>query len=159
MINILDILLGLIILFFTIRVMRRGFTEELLSVGALVGSLIIAALFSGIAAQLIANWFEISRWNQIIAFLILFLISYIIFKLIKQIMQNIIEAIHLEKLDSALGLLLGIAEGVAVTIIIVLLIQIQPFISPVEILGKSFIATLLLPLMPVTVQIFGFKFF
>lgn len=158
MINILDILLALIIIFFTIRVMRRGFIEELLTVGALVGSLIIAALFSGIAAQLITRFFEISRWNQIIAFLILFIASYVVLKIFKQIMQNIISAIHLETLDSALGFLLGIAEGVAIAVFLILIIQIQPFLSAEDLLQKSIIATLLAPLIPITVQLFGLQF-
>jgi membrane protein required for colicin V production len=62
-------------------------------------------------------------------------------------LKSIIEGIQLGGLDRLLGFVFGTVEGLVIVCLLLFLISIQPFIQPDTILGKSFFAKMLLPLI------------
>lgn len=144
----LDILFGIIILFFIVRVGMKGFLAELMTFAAPLLALISAVLFSGFGAQLLTEYIGETAWNQIIAFLSIFILTYIIVKIIEKSLDNFLDEVNLEKFDRALGVFLGFIEGVMIVIIIIMLLNVQTFFKTEEIFKGSFIVDFLKPFIP-----------
>ena len=144
----LDIVFIIIIAFTSIRAALRGFVRELLTIVALFGGLLIAALFSGFVAGYIATRLGESAWNQIIAFLGLFVVVYLSARIFQNTLQRLIERVHLEGLDRALGLLVGLLEGLVIVVGLLLIVQVQPLVPAERVVGSSQFARLLRPLLP-----------
>ena len=139
-------LLGLLAL----RGLLRGFSGELLSIASLVLALMAAVfLLSNVAAFIRLHYLQISLVPEILAFVAIFLVVFIAGKIIEKIIKDIIDRLNLGGLDKALGLILGLAEGIAIMVLVLFLLIIQPFFDPSELLGKSFFASLILPIIGV----------
>ena len=82
------------------------------------------------------------------AFLSLFLVVYIVVKLFEKALNRLVERIQLEGLDRALGFFLGIVEGAFVVFVIVWIVRLQSVVDVGDLLERSVIARLLLPLLP-----------
>jgi membrane protein required for colicin V production len=149
--NILDIVSIGIIAILAIRCAFRGFITEIMSVAALILGILAAVFFSKAGAVVFDNYIGLSRWNQIIAFIVIFLIVYIVLKLLESIIHKILERIKLEKLDRMLGFILGLAEGAIVVILIVYLLRVQPIFDLNDLLDASFFAGLVLEIVPIFV--------
>ena len=118
-----------------------------------------AIVFYKPVALLLDKQFGPTFWNQLIAFLILFLLGYLLVKLVQRMLQNVIERLNLDRLDSALGFFLGIAEGLLVVGVALFVINWQPFFDPKGLLGSSFFARILFPVLPSPERIFGPRVF
>ena len=147
--NILDIISIGIIAILAIRCAFRGFITEIMSMAALILGILAAVFFSKAGAVLIDNYIGLSRWNQIIAFIVIFLLVYVLLKLIESIIHKILEKIKLDKLDRLLGFALGVVEGAIVVILIVYLLRVQPLLDLTEVLDGSFFAGLVLEIVPI----------
>ena len=133
----IDIIFCVVIIFFTIRCIIKGFVTEFLSMAAVIGGIGAGIIFSGTVSIYIDKYIGKSGWNYLISFLILFIIVYLIIKMIEKILSRFIERVELEQLDRALGLFLGIIEGAVVVLIIILLIKLQPLFPYDKIADKS----------------------
>jgi len=153
--EVIDIVFGLLIVIAAIRGAFRGFVTEVGSMAALILGFGGAIVFYKPVAGLLARQFGTSMWNQLIAFLVLFLILYLVVKLIERMLHNIIERLSLDRLDSALGFFLGIAEGLVVVAVVLFVVNWQPFFDPQKLLGNSFFARMLFPVLPSPERIFG----
>ncbi len=153
MFHAFDIVAVIILLFFTVRCIFRGFFAEVLAFGALFGGLFAALIFSGSGVQVISRQFGTGWWNYIVVFLVIFLSVYIVIKICDRIIQNIIFKASLENLDRALGLVLGVVEGATAVMIILIILQIQPFISVGQLMVESFAARAFVQFVPA-----GFEF-
>ncbi|MBN2553878.1 MAG: CvpA family protein [Spirochaetales bacterium] len=157
--EVIDIVFALIVVIAAIRGAFRGFVTEVGSMAALILGFAMAIVFYKPVALLLEKQFKPSMWNQLIAFLILFLLVYLLVKLVQRLLQNIIERLNLDRLDSALGLFLGITEGLLVVGVVLFVINWQPFFDPRNLLGSSFFARLLFPILPSPERIFGPRVF
>lgn len=149
-----DILGVIVILFFALRVMARGFVHELLTLGAFFGGIIVAALLSGSVSNIIAPFIAPRIWSQIVAFLLVFVVVYFSVKIVHRFVENSIESINLVNLDRALGFFFGLAEGVAVMIAVILLMQIVPLINEEKIFADSILVRLISPFVPTVLRVF-----
>ena len=149
-ISIIDIGFIIIIVIAAIRGAFRGFVAEFLSMAAIIIAGVGAIFLSKNIAPLLQSIWGESVWNQIVAFLILFLVFYLVVKLLEVILHRLFEFLHLQKLDRVMGFLLGIVEGVLITVIGIFLLSWQPFFEAEEILTKSVLTQLLLPILPPT---------
>ncbi|MCL2295008.1 MAG: CvpA family protein [Spirochaetes bacterium] len=134
-----DVVFIIIILFFTIRAISRGFVTEFLSIASVLGGIIAGFVFSSILTNYIAKYFEITWWNRLISFLVIFLITYVLLKLIERFLYTLIEKIQLQRLDRSLGLFLGVLEGCIIILFIIIVIDAQPFFSSDKIFSDSII--------------------
>ena len=66
-------------------------------------------------------------------------------------MHRIFDRIHLEKLDRTLGFFLGIIEGGIVVVLVVYLLRVQPLFDLTQLLEDSFVADLVLEIVPIFV--------
>jgi len=153
--EVIDIVFGLLVVIAAIRGAFRGFVTEVGSMAALILGFGIAIIFYKSLSILLSTQFGESMWNQLIAFLILFLLVYLLVKLVQRLLQNVVERLNLDRLDSALGFFLGIAEGLLVVGVVLFIINWQPFFDPKSILGSSFFARMLFPVLPSPERIFG----
>ena len=150
-VNPLDIVFIVIIAAGAIRVAIRGFIAEIMSVAALILGVAAAVFFSKAGALLIDTYIGFSRWNQIVAFLVIFLAVYLIIKLIENVLHKVLEKIQLDRLDRALGLFLGLIEGGLAVIFLVYLLTVQPLFELGTFLEKSSIARFIIEFLPVAV--------
>jgi len=157
--EIIDIVFALLVVIAAIRGAFRGFVAEVGSMAALILGFGAAIVFYKPVALLLDRQFGHSMWNQLIAFLLLFLLGYLLVKLIQRMLQNVIERLSLDRLDSALGFFLGVAEGLLVVAAALFVINWQPFFDPESLLGSSFFARMLFPVLPSPERIFGSRVF
>jgi len=157
--EVIDIVFALLVIIAAVRGAFRGFVTEVGSMAALILGFASAIVFYKPVALLLDRQFGHSMWNQLIAFLILFLLVYLLVKLVQRMLQNIIERLNLDRLDSALGFFLGLAEGLIVVGVVLFIINWQPFFDPKSLLGSSFFARMLFPVLPSPERIFGPRVF
>ena len=145
----MDIVFAVIILVAAVRCTFKGFIAEIMTMASIILAIGAALLFSGLLSGYLESIMGESVWNGVISFLIIFLVVYLIVKLLEGSLHKLIEKIELEKLDQALGFFLGVIEGILVITVFVLVLDIQPFFDTVALLKESFIASLLLKVLPV----------
>ena len=132
----IDIIFIVVIIFFTIRCIIKGFVTEFLSIAAVIGGITSGVLLSGVFSRYIDIYIGKSGWNYLIAFLVLFILSYLIIKMIEKMLYRFVERVELEQLDRAMGLFLGLCEGTAAVFILILIIKLQP-VFPYENLAEN----------------------
>jgi membrane protein required for colicin V production len=146
----LDIVLLVIFAILTIRVIVRGFVAELLDMAALILAGLGAIFLSGPLSLLLNRIFGAGFWNQIIAFLACFVVIYFVIKIFERALHELFEKLRIENLDRALGLVLGLVEGFIVVSVLLIVLNWLKGIKLLHVdvlLGSSFIAKLLLPLL------------
>ena len=145
----IDVVFMVIIAISALRCAARGFISEILSMAALIFGLLASLLFFKHGGALVREWFmpDIKVVPEIIAFIGFFLIVYVTVKIIEITLKSIIEGIRLGSLDHLLGFLLGFVEGLIIVCLLLFLISIQPFFNADSILGDSFLAKVLLPII------------
>ncbi len=136
----LDIFFLVLILIAVIRCVIKGFISELFSFIAIAGGIILAFLFNDLLAAFINELSKPSRWNTIIAFLVIFIAVYLIIKIMEGILHKVLDKLNLEKLDKALGLFLGLIEGALVVIVLIYLMNFLPFERIHRFMDGSFIS-------------------
>lgn len=150
-VNPLDIVFIVIIAAAAIRCAFRGFIAEIMSMAALILGIAAAVFFSKAGAVLIDTYVGFSRWNQIVAFLVIFLAIYLVIKLIENVLHRVFEKIELDRLDRALGFFLGLVEGGLAVVLLVYLGTVQPIFDIGSFLEKSSIASFIMDFLPVAV--------
>ncbi len=146
--NSLDVILGILFAFFSLRGLFRGFVEEFFSVGAVVLGLVGASLFGPTFAKTAEELLPIQGWGGVVSFLGTFLVLYVVLKIVQRICKNFIESVRLQSLDKALGLFLGVLEGVIILVVVVWGIGVQPVFNAKSLLEGSLIARFFIPLLP-----------
>ena len=144
----LDIFFAVIFLILTVRCIFRGFITEFMTIQAVVGGIILSLLFSPQVTMILDDMVRPSRWNPIIAFLVIFLVVYLVMKLLESLLTRFFERLNLENLDRSLGFFLGMIEGVLALFLLVYLISIQPFFDPAPLLEGSIVAKWVLKFLP-----------
>lgn len=148
-----DIFSAIIVIFFALRVMSRGFVDELLSVGALIGGVVAAALLSGSVSNIVGVFIAQRIWSQIVSFLLVFVVVYIGVKIAHRFITNALQAVNLTNVDRALGFFLGIIEGVALLVVVILLLQVIPLLNEDNILANSIVARFISPFVPTVLRV------
>jgi membrane protein required for colicin V production len=68
-------------------------------------------------------------------------------KILDRIVKDIIERLHLDGLNRFLGIFLGFIEGLALISVILVVLRMQPLFDSSSLLGNSFFARVILPLV------------
>jgi membrane protein required for colicin V production len=144
----IDVFFMVLFLIITVRCVFRGFVAEMMAIQAVVGGVILALILSPLVAGYLDELMKPSRWNPIIAFLVVFLLVYLLVKILEKIFASIFDRLNLERLDRALGLFLGMVEGVLVLAVLVYLIDLQPLFDSEKILAGSRVAQWIHLLLP-----------
>ena len=122
-----DIIICLILGFFTFNGFRHGFIEEMARLISLVGGFILASKFHHLLIPYLELYIESTAIQVTVAYMGVFILSVIVITIIAKVLQKFIELVLLGWLNRLLGLLLGLLKGFLITGLIIFIIQATPF--------------------------------
>ena len=120
-----DIVICLILGFFTFNGFRHGFIEEMARLISLIGGFILSSKFHNMLIPYLQR-IETETIRVTVAYLGIFILSVIVITIIAKILQKFIELVLLGWLNRLLGLLLGLLKGFLIISLIIFIIQSLP---------------------------------
>ena len=111
-----DIIINLILAFFTFNGFRHGFIEEMGRLLSLIGGFILASKFHNLLVPFLLPYIDGETLRITVAYLGVFVVSVIVITMIAKILQKFIELVLLGWLNRLLGLLLGLLKGFLIII-------------------------------------------
>ena len=120
-----DIVICLILGFFTFNGFRHGFIEEMARIISLVGGFILASKFHYLLIPYLQS-IETETIRVTVAYLGIFVLSVIVITIVAKILQKFIELVLLGWLNRLLGVLLGLLKGFLIISLIIFIIQSLP---------------------------------
>lgn len=149
-IDIFDLVMLIIVIFFAIKGVFRGFFAELFSLIGVIAGVYFGLKYAGTGAGIILRYFPAVSdvMAKIIAIALVFFAVCVVCAIIGKICTGVLSLVSLSALDSMCGLIVGCAKGVAIVIVIVtLLTRMQSFMPGVE-LSKSRAVYIVNAIMP-----------
>jgi len=121
-----DILILLILSFFTINGFRHGFIDEIARIIGMASGFVVAQKYHPNLMPYLELYFINPNILQVISYLIVFFIALTIVNLIAIILRKFFELIFLGWLNRLLGTLLGFLKGILIVSLIIFVMQIVP---------------------------------
>jgi len=121
-----DIVISLILVFFTFNGFRHGFIEEMGRLISLVGGFILASKFHNLLIPYLQPYIDGETLQVTAAYLGVFVVSVIVITIIAKILQKFIELVLLGWLNRLLGMLLGLLKGFLIVSLLIFIIQALP---------------------------------
>jgi len=133
--NILDVLIGIPILWMAYRGFSKGFVIEITTLLALLVGIYAAINFSFYAGDLIEEYLTLEdKYTSILSFAITFVAVVIVIMLLGRLLEKFIDMIALGFLDKLAGSAFGIVKAVLIISALLLVINTfdknETFISP-----------------------------
>ena len=147
----IDIIFAVFILLMVIHGYVKGFVAEIFSWAAPVLAIGVAVFLYRAGAGFIRErtMQNVKYVPEILAFAAIFIIIIMLVKMLEHLLKDVVEGAKLGGVNKLLGLVFGIIEGVIVVSIILFVLTVQPFFNASKVLGDSFFAQLLLPLVQI----------
>jgi len=114
--NWLDYVLIAILAFSAIQSFRRGFSREIISLGAAIAGLVLGMWFYGTAGLLVSQWITSERVAHWVGFLLVFLAVVLVGAIIGAIVRKFLSAVGLSFFDRLLGAAFGLLRGAVIAI-------------------------------------------
>jgi len=148
-INFLDIIILVILLFFAYNGFRRGFIDQTSTILGLLAALFVAVRQYEYFTQFLEPYLDLSvSMLQFISFAVIFIVVNIVIHVLGIILKKIVDAIFLQPVDRGLGFLLGIIKaGIIIYLMILILAQI-PYQNINDVLNESFLASRIIEASP-----------
>ena len=99
----------------------RGFVREVIALASWAVAVVMASVYGGEAALLLAQQIPDENWRALAAFIAVFFVTLIVMSLIGLLMSRLIKSAGLGIEDRLLGSLFGLARGLLVVVVLVLL--------------------------------------
>ena len=99
----------------------RGFAREVIALASWAVAVVVASVYGGEAAPLLARQIPDESWRVLAAFVAVFFVVLIVMSLIGSITSRLIKSAGLGVEDRVLGSLFGLARGLLVVVVLVLL--------------------------------------
>jgi len=119
--NIVDIVLAALCVWFAVSGVSRGLVRQLFSIGGLVAGHLAGIRFYGIAASTLKLTIQ---YNDVVGYLAVFLVVYLAFRLLGALIEGRIRASKLSWADRMAGMAAGLAKGALVSVLVVFLLVI-----------------------------------
>jgi len=120
--NIIDLVLGIILIFAAIQGFRKGFIVELASLAALVLGIWGGIKFSDWTATFItSNTGFSSKYLNIIAFFVTFIAIVVLIHILGKVLDNVIKVVALGFLNRLAGIIFGVIKTAVVLSIVLIL--------------------------------------
>jgi membrane protein required for colicin V production len=116
----IDILFAIIVLVSTIFALRKGLVREIVSLVALIGGFILAALYYQAPAARMAEYTRTESLADLLGFLVIFISCIILGIIIAFIINRFLKAASLKWIDRILGGIFGFLRGWAISSILAL---------------------------------------
>ena len=114
--NWLDYVLIAILAFSAIQSFRRGFSREIISLGAAIAGLVLGMWFYGTAGLLVSRWITSVRVANWVGFLLVFLAVMLVGAMIGAIVRKFLSVVGLSFFDRLLGAAFGLLRGAVIAI-------------------------------------------
>ena len=99
----------------------RGFAREVIALASWAVAIIVASVYGGEAAPLLARQIPDESWRVLAAFVAIFFVVLIVMSVIGLFTSRLIKSAGLGVEDRVLGSLFGLARGLLVVLVLVLL--------------------------------------
>ena len=99
----------------------RGFAREVIALASWAVAIVVASVYGGEAAPLLARQFPDESWRVLAAFVAIFFVVLIVMSVIGLFTSRLIKSAGLGVEDRVLGSLFGLARGLLVVLVLVLL--------------------------------------
>ena len=99
----------------------RGFTREVIALASWAVAFLVASVYGGDAAPLLARQIPDDHWRALAAVVAVFFATLIVMSIIARLMAKLINSAGLGFEDRVLGGLFGLARGLLVVLVLVLL--------------------------------------
>jgi membrane protein required for colicin V production len=109
--NVIDILIILIFIFFCIKGFIKGFVHELFSLLIIVLGLIISFLFYRPLGSIVFDYMKNRELSLILSFLSIFLLITVILLVLRNRVLDLVDDLNLSDIDRFLGLFIGMGKG------------------------------------------------
>ena len=122
--NILDILIGLPLIYAIYKGFTKGFIYEVATLAALILGVYGAIHFSDFTTEVIQDTFNYeSQYMEYISFVVTFILIVIGINLIGRVIDKLVEAVALGSVNRILGVAFGLLKGIIILSIIVHLLN------------------------------------
>lgn len=123
--NILDLIIGIILLLFAISGLRKGIIIEAFYLASLVIGVYGAMYFSDVVAGWLYNIIDKgAEFISVVAFVLTFVIFVVLIRLLGRLISELISAISLGFLDKLGGFFFGILKGALLVSVIIMLFNV-----------------------------------
>jgi membrane protein required for colicin V production len=109
--NWLDILLVLVVLLSTVSAAQKGFSREVIGIGAAVIGLVCGIWFYGLAGSFLLPYVSSPQVADFICFFIVFVACVILGALVSAIIRRFVRTVGLSWFDRLLGAVFGVVRG------------------------------------------------
>lgn len=99
----------------------RGFAREVIALASWAVAIVVASVYGGEAAPLLARQIPDESWRVLAAFVAIFFVVLIVMSVIGLLTSRLIKSAGLGVEDRVLGSLFGLARGLLVVLVLVLL--------------------------------------
>ena len=152
--NVLDVVLGTVLLLSVILAVRNGITRELFCIASLVVGVVLAMWGHGLLANELQPWIQNPRIAATVAFALVFVGCIILGMLIARTLVSVWSFTGLRWLDMSLGGVFGMLRGLLVCAVLLLgLIAFQPLGNTKGIVAGSTLAPWIVSLARTVVAI------
>ena len=132
--NVLDIIIAIILLFFGIKGLKKGLIIEIVSLLAFGIGIYGAMHFSDFTAATLTDYIEINpKYLNTTAFILTFIILVILVNLIGRLVSKIVKNLNLGVFDKIGGFVFGGAKGILLCSLLLMVLnnfQVMGFVKP-----------------------------
>ncbi len=122
--NILDIIIGIVLLLFALAGLRKGLIIEAFYLASVIVGIYGAMYFSDATADWLSDLINVApEYLALIAFIITFIVFLVLIRYLGRMISNLVEAIHLGFIDKIGGFAFGIVKGALLVSIIIMLLN------------------------------------
>lgn len=123
--NILDIIIGIILLLFAFAGLRKGLIIEAFYLASIVIGIYGAMYFSDAMSEWLSELIDVApEYLALVAFILTFIVFIIIIRMLGRIISRLVEAIYLGFIDKIGGFVFGIIKGALLLSILIMIINI-----------------------------------
>ena len=123
--NVLDLIIGIILLLFAIAGLRKGLIIEAFYLASFIIGIFGARYFSDWVASWLAGFVDAALdYLTVIAFVITFVIFVVLTRFLGRLVSDLVAAIHLGFFDRVGGFFFGILKGGLILSVIILIMNI-----------------------------------
>ncbi len=126
--HILDIILGIFLLFFVLKGLHNGFIKSVINLIGLIVIVFVISKLGYLVKDGLMNRFGLGEVAAtIISYLLIAILIFFIAQIVIKFVHMIFNVLRLEWLDKLLGMVFGLLNGGLIIAIILLLINLSPF--------------------------------
>lgn len=123
--NILDIIIGIVLLLFAFAGLRKGLIIEAFYLASIIIGLYGAMFFSDAMSNWLSEIINVeAQYLALVAFILTFILFMVLIRFVGRIISGLIEAIHLGLIDKIGGFIFGIVKGALLLSILIMVLNI-----------------------------------